>query len=70
MFSFIPEKIVLGGMLVWTDSIYKKRWTIPSDPHYAITLRFNLTYGDGYSGSFSYKVDNVNVGTYSNPGGG
>lgn len=27
-FSFLNEKIVLGGMLVWTNSIYKKNWAI------------------------------------------
>ncbi|CAD8109131.1 unnamed protein product [Paramecium sonneborni] len=54
-FSFLNNKIVLGGLLVWNDGSYIKTWSI-SKPHYAASIYFNLTYGDGYTGSFSYKI--------------
>lgn len=48
-FSFLNNKIVLGGILVWNDGSYKKTWTF-TDPHYAVTVYFNITYGDEYTG--------------------
>ncbi|CAD8079160.1 unnamed protein product [Paramecium primaurelia] len=54
-FSFFPKKFVLGGIMVWNNANYIKSWVI-SKPHYAVTIRFNLTYGDEYSGNFYYKI--------------
>ncbi|CAK82971.1 unnamed protein product (macronuclear) [Paramecium tetraurelia] len=54
-FSFFPKKFVLGGVMVWNNAKYIKSWTI-SKPHYAVTIRFNLTYGDEYSGNFYYQI--------------
>ncbi|CAD8190851.1 unnamed protein product [Paramecium octaurelia] len=72
-FSVLSNKIVLGGLLVWNDGSYIKTWTIQK-PHYAATIYFNLTYGDAYTGSFSYKIGPSSSSTwsasYSNPGGG
>lgn len=41
--------------MVWNNANYIKSWVI-SKPHYAVTIRFNLTYGDEYSGNFYYKI--------------
>ncbi|CAD8134923.1 unnamed protein product [Paramecium pentaurelia] len=71
-FSFLNNKIVLGGLLVWNDGSFTKTWIIQK-PHYAVSIYFNLTYGDGYTGSFYYKVGsptNGYQGPYNNPGGG
>ncbi|CAD8087586.1 unnamed protein product [Paramecium primaurelia] len=71
-FSFLNKKIVLGGILVWNDGSYKKTWTI-SDPHYAVTVYFNITYGDEYSGQFTYKIGSSSdtfQGPFNYPGGG
>ncbi|CAD8125624.1 unnamed protein product [Paramecium sonneborni] len=71
-FSFLNNKIVLGGLLVWNDGSYKKTWNIQK-PHYAVSIYFNLTYGDGYTGSFKYKVglsSNTYSTSFNNPGGG
>ncbi|CAD8104073.1 unnamed protein product [Paramecium primaurelia] len=72
-FSFLNNKIVLGGLLVWNDGSYVKTWVL-SKPHYAASIYFNLTYGDGYTGSFSYKIGASSSvgwqGPFTNPGGG
>ncbi|CAK90082.1 unnamed protein product (macronuclear) [Paramecium tetraurelia] len=72
-FSFLNNKIVLGGLLVWNDGSYIKTWTI-SNPHYAATIYFNLTYGDNYTGNFFYIIGDSSssqkYGPFSNPGGG
>ncbi|CAD8059006.1 unnamed protein product [Paramecium sonneborni] len=70
-FSFLNSKIVLGGLLVWNDGSYIKTWNIQK-PHYAVSIYFNLTYGDGYTGSFKYKVgssSNSYSSLFYNPGG-
>ncbi|CAD8045584.1 unnamed protein product [Paramecium primaurelia] len=54
-FYFFNNKIVLGGLLVWNDGSYIKTWII-QHPHYTALIFFNLTYGDGYTGTFSYKI--------------
>ncbi|CAD8162332.1 unnamed protein product [Paramecium pentaurelia] len=72
-FSFLNNKLVLGGILVWNDGSYIKTWTIQK-PHYAASIYFNLTYGDGYTGSFYYKIGSSSSigqqGPFNNPGGG
>ncbi|CAD8088636.1 unnamed protein product [Paramecium primaurelia] len=72
-FSFLNNKIVLGGLLVWNDGSYIKTWIIQK-PHYAATIYFNLTYGDTYTGSFYYKIGSTSSigfqGLFNNPGGG
>ncbi|CAD8125726.1 unnamed protein product [Paramecium sonneborni] len=71
-FSFLNNKIVLGGLLVWNNGAYIKRWNI-QNPHYAVSIYFNLTYGDGYTGNFKYKVglsSNAYSASFNNPGGG
>ncbi|CAD8120180.1 unnamed protein product [Paramecium sonneborni] len=57
-FSIFPTKFVLGGVMVWNNAIYKKSWVI-SKPHYAVTIRFNVTYGDLYAGNFYYSIQSV-----------
>ncbi|CAK74085.1 unnamed protein product (macronuclear) [Paramecium tetraurelia] len=68
-FSFFPNKFVLGGVMVWRDAKYHNSWPI-SKPHYAITIRFNLTYGDEYSGNFYYKIGTTTSAAFTKPGSG
>ncbi|TNV74391.1 hypothetical protein FGO68_gene2621 [Halteria grandinella] len=68
-FSFFPNKFVLGGMLVWFDATYDKTFTI-SQPHYAVSIRFNMTFGDSYPGQFSYAIDSSWSSTFSQPASG
>ncbi|CAD8195876.1 unnamed protein product [Paramecium pentaurelia] len=71
-FSFLNNKIVLGGLLVWNDGSYIKTWRIQK-PHYAMSIYFNFTYGDSYGGQFFYKIGSLSSsfsGPYFNPGGG
>ncbi|CAD8171155.1 unnamed protein product [Paramecium pentaurelia] len=71
-FSFLNNKLVLGGLLVWNDGSYIKIWKI-QQPHYAVSVYFNLTYGDGYSGSFYYKIGSTSspyIGPFIKDGGG
>ncbi|CAD8121703.1 unnamed protein product [Paramecium sonneborni] len=65
-FSFFRQKFVLGGLMVWNDAIYSKTWQILK-PHYAISIRFNLTYGDEFSGNFYYKIDNQQSDAFVKP---
>ncbi|CAD8089132.1 unnamed protein product [Paramecium sonneborni] len=64
-FSFLNNKIVLGGLLVWNDGFFIKSWSIQK-PHYAVTVYFNLTYGDDYTGSFYYKIGSTSA-SYQGP---
>ncbi|CAK69617.1 unnamed protein product (macronuclear) [Paramecium tetraurelia] len=71
-FSFLNNKIVLGGLLVWNNGQYTKEWSI-SQPHHGVQIYFNLTYGDNYSGFFYYKVgttSSTQKGPFINLGGG
>ncbi|CAD8085417.1 unnamed protein product [Paramecium sonneborni] len=68
-FSFFPNKFVLGGLMVWNDAKYIKSWSILK-PHYAVTIRFNVTYGDEYSGGFYYKIENSQYGPFPRPNSG
>ena len=71
-FSFLNNKIVLGGLLVWNNGVFIKTWTIQK-PHYGVSVYFNLTYGDGYTGSFYYKIgssSSLYSAAFNNPGGG
>ncbi|CAD8108359.1 unnamed protein product [Paramecium sonneborni] len=55
-FSMMQNKIVLGGLLVWNKGRYQKLYTF-RDPHYAISIRFNITFGDDFNGEFVYYLD-------------
>ncbi|CAD8085139.1 unnamed protein product [Paramecium primaurelia] len=68
-FSIFPYKFVLGGVMVWNNAIYKKQWII-SKPHYAVTIRFNVTYGDLYTGNFYYTIEGVKSTAYPKPTSG
>lgn len=48
----------MGGLLVWNNAIYSKSYTI-TNPHYAISIRFNITFGDDFNGLFTYSLDSV-----------
>ncbi|CAD8070395.1 unnamed protein product [Paramecium primaurelia] len=65
-FSIFPTKFVLGGVMVWNNAIYKKSWSI-SKPHYAVTIRFNVIYGDQYAGNFYYTIQGVKSVAHPKP---
>ena len=68
-FSFFPNKFVLGGVMVWNDAVYKKSWVI-TGAHYAVTIRFNVTFGDEYSGNFYYKIGTTQSSAFTKPSSG
>lgn len=52
-FSHIPNKRVLGGVLVWFKMGFTKSFTI-TQPHYAIRVVMSVILGDDFSGTFKY----------------
>ncbi|CAK84705.1 unnamed protein product (macronuclear) [Paramecium tetraurelia] len=58
-FSTFPTQFIQGCGMVWNNAIYQKPWSI-SKPHYVVTFRSNVTYGDGYGGVLitKFKVQN------------
>ncbi|CAD8192906.1 unnamed protein product [Paramecium pentaurelia] len=55
--------------MVWNNAIYKKSWSI-SKPHYAVTIRLNLTYGDQYNGNFYYTIQGIKSVPHPKPSSG
>lgn len=54
--------------MVWNGgSTYTKTWHI-NQPHYAVTIRFNFTFGDEFSGNFIYKINGVSSISYTKSG--
>ncbi|CAD8120365.1 unnamed protein product [Paramecium sonneborni] len=68
-FSIFPTKFVLGGVMVWNNAIYSKQWYI-FKPHYAVSIRFNVTYGDLYGGNFYYTIQGVKSIAHPKPSSG
>ncbi|CAD8082958.1 unnamed protein product [Paramecium sonneborni] len=68
-FSFFPNKFVLGGIMVWNNAKFIKSWVI-TEPHYAVTIRFNVTFGDEYSGNFYYTIGTSQSIAHQKPGSG
>lgn len=50
-YSFVPEKAVLGGVLVWNKGKFKKTFR-NLQPHYKVSIRINITFGDENNGWF------------------
>lgn len=50
------DKFVMGGLLAWNNAKYTKTYTF-TNPHYAISIRFNITFGDDFNGVFNYYLD-------------
>ncbi|CAD8141976.1 unnamed protein product [Paramecium pentaurelia] len=69
IYSFVPEKSVLGGALVWQVGKFQKTFN-SLKPHYKISYRLNVTYGDEMSGWFSYKFHSFQSSQLTNPNTG
>ncbi|CAD8204865.1 unnamed protein product [Paramecium pentaurelia] len=65
-YSFVPEKSVLGGVLVWSKGKFKKTFT-SLKPHYKVSIRMNITYGDNNNGWFQLKLDSQEQNKIYNP---
>ncbi|CAK74991.1 unnamed protein product (macronuclear) [Paramecium tetraurelia] len=76
LYSFVPQKSVLGGVLVWKSGKFKKSF-YSLRPHYQVSYRLNFTFGDENTGWFKYKfhsfqsasITNPNTGAYNSVGG-
>ncbi|CAK76405.1 unnamed protein product (macronuclear) [Paramecium tetraurelia] len=69
IYSFVPEKSVLGGVLVWSKGKFQKTF-INLKPHYQVSFRINFTYGDYNDGWFQYQLDSHQSGQIQNPKNG
>ncbi|CAD8157820.1 unnamed protein product [Paramecium pentaurelia] len=65
-YSFVPEKSVLGGVLVWSEGKFKKTFQ-NLQPHYQLSIRMNITYGDENNGWFKYQLDSYQSNQINNP---
>jgi hypothetical protein len=52
--------------MVWYDATYSKIFSI-NQPHYAISIRFNFTFGDEYPGEFFYHIESISYGPFTLP---
>ncbi|CAD8084395.1 unnamed protein product [Paramecium sonneborni] len=66
IYSFVPEKSVLGGVLVWRQGKFKKTFQ-NLQPHYKVSIRMNITYGDENNGWFKYELDSYQSNQIDNP---
>ncbi|CAD8154790.1 unnamed protein product [Paramecium octaurelia] len=69
IYSFVPEKSVLGGVLVWSQGQFQKTFTNLKS-HYQVSFRINFTYGDENVGWFQYKLDSYQSGQINKPNNG
>ncbi|CAD8053041.1 unnamed protein product [Paramecium primaurelia] len=59
-FSYVPDKKVFGGALIWIDAKFKLELEIPKY-YYQVRIKFQVILGDDFNpGSFEYKINNQN----------